>query len=116
MLPCADELATCRPGAAGVGVRVCARGRRTGSGGPGAADLEKDPFKGITTDGMVQRDLFAIRSRGVSTKPVMDAAVKFIGVLTPEQRKASTFAVDDLSGAGGTTYIARRAPGSHSRR
>jgi hypothetical protein len=65
-------------------------------GGPGAVDLEKDPFKGITTAGTVQPGLFAVRSTGVSTKPVIDAAVKFLGVLTPEQRKASTFAADDL--------------------
>jgi len=65
-------------------------------GGPGAVDLEKDPFKGITTAGTVQPGLFAIRSTGVSTQPVMEAAVALLGVLTPEQRKASTFAVDDL--------------------
>jgi hypothetical protein len=65
-------------------------------GGPGAADLEKDPFTGITVAGTVEPDLYAIRSTSVSTRPVMDAAVKFIAVLTPEQRQASTFAADDL--------------------
>ncbi|HUE87280.1 MAG TPA: DUF3500 domain-containing protein [Vicinamibacterales bacterium] len=65
-------------------------------GGPGAVDLEKDPFVGITTDGSVQTGLFATRSTGVSTRPVMDAAARFIAALTPEQRKATTFAVDDL--------------------
>ena len=64
-------------------------------GGPGAVDLEKDPFTGITTDGTVIPGLFTIRSTGVSTRPVMEAAVRFLGVLTPEQRQASTFAVDD---------------------
>jgi hypothetical protein len=64
-------------------------------GGAGAVDLERDPFRGITTDGTVQSDLFAIRSTGVSTQPVMDAAVRFIAGLTPEQRMATTFAVDD---------------------
>jgi hypothetical protein len=64
-------------------------------GGPGAVDLERDPFKGITTDGTVIPGLFTIRSTGVSTKPVMEAAVKFLAALTPEQRQASTFAVDD---------------------
>ena len=65
-------------------------------GGPGAVDLEKDPFRGLTTDGIVQSDLYAIRSTGVSIKPVMDAAVRFVAMLRPEQRTATTFAVDDL--------------------
>jgi hypothetical protein len=63
--------------------------------GPGGADPDKDPFKGVTTNGTVQPGLFAIRSTGVSTKPVMDAAAQFVASLTPEQRKTSTFKVDD---------------------
>ena len=64
------------------------------AGGPGAVDLDKDPFKGVTTDGTGQPGLFAIRSTGVSTKPVMDAAAQFIAALTPEQRATTTFAVN----------------------
>ena len=64
-------------------------------GGPGAIDVDKEPFKGVTTDGAVQPNLFAIKSTGVSTKPVMQAATQFIASLTPEQRQATTFAVDD---------------------
>jgi hypothetical protein len=66
-----------------------------GPGGPGAVDPDKDPFKGITTDGTVRPGLFAIRSTGVSTRPVMEAATQFIAALTPEQRKTTTFAVDE---------------------
>jgi hypothetical protein len=61
----------------------------------GGSDPATDPFKGVTTDGTVRSGLFTIRSTGVSTKPVVDAASAFLGVLTPEQRKATTFAVDD---------------------
>jgi hypothetical protein len=43
----------------------------------------------------VRTGLFAIRSTGVSTRPVMQAANDFLAALTPEQRKASTFPVDD---------------------
>ncbi len=39
--------------------------------------------------------LFTIRSTGVTTKPVMQAAAAFIASLTPEQRKTTTFPVDD---------------------
>ena len=53
-------------------------------GGPRSA---ADPFKGVTADGTVRTGLFAIRSTGVSTRPVMEAAHAFLAALTPEQRK-----------------------------
>jgi hypothetical protein len=62
----------------------------------GGPDPKSDPFKGVTADGTVQPGLFAIRSTGVSTKPVMLAAQAFLGGLTPEQRRASTFGVDSI--------------------
>lgn len=54
-----------------------------------------EPFKGITTNGTVQPGLFSIRSTGVSTEPVRKAAATLLAALTPEQRKKSTFPVDD---------------------
>ncbi len=54
-----------------------------------------EPFKGITTDGKIQPGLFTIESTGVSTEPVRKAADAFLAALTPEQRKKTTFAVDD---------------------
>ena len=62
----------------------------------GGQDPATDPFKGVTADGTVRSGLFAIRMTGVSTKPVVQAASQFIGSLTPEQRKATTFAADDI--------------------
>ena len=61
----------------------------------GAPDPDADPFKGVTADGKVTPGLFAIRSTGVTTKPVMQAAMAFVAALTPEQRKSTTFQVDD---------------------
>ena len=58
---------------------------------PGLAE----PFKGITTNGQIETDLFAIRSTGVSTEPVRKAAEAFLAALTPAQRRTSLFAVDD---------------------
>lgn len=54
-----------------------------------------EPFAGVTTTGAVTSGLFPIRSTGVSTKPVMDAASRFIDGLTAEQRAKTTFPVDD---------------------
>ncbi len=53
------------------------------------------PFKGITTSGTVQPGLFELRSTGVSTAPMRTAADAFLASLTPEQRKATVFAVGD---------------------
>ncbi len=54
-------------------------------------DVAADPFKGVTADGKVTPGLFVIRSTGVSTKPVMQAAIASIAALTPEQRQSTTF-------------------------
>ncbi len=54
-----------------------------------------EPFKGVTTDGRVVPDLFAIRSTGVSTEPVRRAADAFLKALDPAQREKTTFAIDD---------------------
>lgn len=59
------------------------------------ADPLAEPFKGVTTDGSVVPGLFAIRSTGVSTRPVREAAEAFLAVLTDAQRKSTTYPVDD---------------------
>ena len=60
--------------------------------GPGLAE----PFKGITTNGTIESDLFSVRSTGVSTAPVRSATETFLAGLTAEQRKKTTFKVDDV--------------------
>jgi predicted nuclease of restriction endonuclease-like (RecB) superfamily len=62
----------------------------------GGPDPATEPFKGVTTDGTVRSGLFAIRSTGVSTRPVREAAVAFISSLTPEQRAKTAYPVDDI--------------------
>jgi hypothetical protein len=64
-----------------------------------SANAEKsglaDAFKGITTDGTVRTGLFPVRSTGVSTQPVQQAAAAFLKALTQEQRQKTVFGVDD---------------------
>lgn len=55
----------------------------------------KEPFRGITTDGNIQEDLFELRSTGVSTEPVRKAAVTFLGSLDEEQKEKTKFSIDD---------------------
>jgi hypothetical protein len=54
-----------------------------------------EAFKGITTDGAVQPGLYAIRSTGVTTAPVVSAARAFLAALSGPQRAKAVFAVDD---------------------
>lgn len=75
------------------------KGKGKGKGRPGFAELEKEAvsqkFVGVTTDGKVEEGLFKIEATGVSTKPIQVAAEKFLAALSPEQRKITTFPVDD---------------------
>jgi hypothetical protein len=54
-----------------------------------------DPFRGITTNGTVRTGLFPLRSTGVSTAPVREAANAFVAALTPAQRAKTVYQVDD---------------------
>lgn len=54
-----------------------------------------EPFKGITTDGVINPGLFPIHATGVSTVPIRKAAEAFLATLTPEQRTKTVFPIDD---------------------
>lgn len=54
-------------------------------GGQGATVSE--PFQGIKTNGKIEEGLFKIESTGVTTKPVVDAALAFLAGLSEEQKK-----------------------------
>lgn len=55
-----------------------------------------EEFKGITSNGEPVRGLFPVRTTGVSTEPVRVAAEQFLAALTEEQRRKSTFPVEDV--------------------
>lgn len=54
-----------------------------------------EPFRGIAGNGPIAPGLFAIGKTGVSLAPVVGAARSFLATLTPEQRQAVSFAIDD---------------------
>ncbi len=54
-----------------------------------------EPFVGVTADGTPEPGLFELRSTGVSTAPVVEAARAFLSALSDEQRARTTFPVDD---------------------
>lgn len=59
------------------------------------ATLESDPFVGITTNGILEPNLFDIQSTGVSTEPIKKAAEAFIATLRNTQQKETLFPIDD---------------------
>lgn len=54
-----------------------------------------EPFEGIMSENGKELDLFPIRSTGVSTKPIQNAAENLLGTLTAEQLGRTKFAIDD---------------------
>ena len=54
-----------------------------------------EPFRGITAAGTAEPNLYPVRSTGVTTEPVRTAAVAFLASLTDDQRRRTSFAVDD---------------------
>jgi Protein of unknown function (DUF3500) len=56
--------------------------------------LVGEPFRGITTDGVVMPRLFPLQATGISTRPLLDAAGAFLDCLGPEQRARAVFTVD----------------------
>ena len=65
-----------------------------------SAGMEKkglaEPFKGVTTNGTVVPNLFSIRSTGVSTEPVRNAAAAFLKSLDAQQRQKTVFKENDV--------------------
>ena len=58
------------------------------------AALSED-YKGIADESGVPPNLFPLRSSGVTTAPILDAANNFLDSLTPTQVIKTQFAVDD---------------------
>ncbi len=54
-----------------------------------------DPFVGITTETGKRSGLFPIHATGVSTKPIINAAMSFLSTLTQAQKIKTQFAVGD---------------------
>ena len=60
-----------------------------------------EPFKGITTNGEVEEGLYQIRSTGVSTEPVRQAAIAFWRLFLPSSGNEPPSRSMIPSGAGG---------------
>ncbi len=55
----------------------------------------KEPFRGMTATGEVERALFPIRKSGATAQPLVDAASVFLASLDQVQRRAALFDVTD---------------------
>jgi hypothetical protein len=52
-------------------------------------------FQGVHTENGIETGLFPIKATGVSTEPIVTAANEFLDILTPEQKTATTFPIND---------------------
>jgi hypothetical protein len=52
------------------------------------------PFVGITTDGVVQQDLFPLQPTGIPTRPIVDAARAYVELLSAEQQALSVYPLE----------------------
>lgn len=60
------------------------------------SDAIAEAFQGVRTDEGIRTGLYSIRSTGVSTKPILESAEAYLGVLTPQQRENTLFPVNDI--------------------
>ena len=58
------------------------------------AEPLREPFRGLTTEGVIRPGLFPLRVTGVSTAPITQAAVAFAGALSAEQRQRAVLPLD----------------------
>lgn len=70
--------------------------RARGEAATSQQDPLAEPYKGITSAGVIVPGLFPIHATGVSTAPVREAAERFLDALTAEQRRKAMFPVDDV--------------------
>lgn len=78
-----------------IALSACLAGAHLDAAAQGGGAGQLQPFKGLTADGTIEPGLFPIQATGVSTRPVRDAAQRFLQALTPEQRAKTTFPIDD---------------------
>ena len=78
-----------------MGLAALLVGQGATSAQRGGAPQQPQPFKGITAAGTLEPGLFAIKATGVSTRPVREAAERFLAALTDEQRSKTTYPADD---------------------
>ncbi|NND96189.1 MAG: DUF3500 domain-containing protein [Pirellulaceae bacterium] len=78
----------------GFVLAITAYAQRRGRGG-GDESLQ-ETYRGIVAGGEIEKGLFPIKSTGVSTEVVVDAANAFLAGLSDQQRQRTKFPVDDL--------------------
>lgn len=59
------------------------------------ANALKEPYHGIFTENESPENLFPIKATNVSTKPIVDAAIHFLGDLKPEQLNRTSYEIND---------------------
>ena len=96
---CGSDTTTATSTASASTTAASGMGGPPAGGGGGMGDQTLTDFVGITTDGSVVEDLYAIRSTSVSTTPVRTAVEAYLAALSADQKSSSMFALppDDVT-------------------
>lgn len=62
-------------------------------GRAGRAEVDA-PFRGLTADGHLIPDLYGLKSTGISTEPIRDAALRFLASLSQQDQARAKFPID----------------------
>lgn len=93
---CSDGSSDTANSSAGATPSGAPSGMPGGGGmGPGASEVEYDDYVGVTTNGKVQGDLYAIHSTGVSTDALVKAAQAFLDGLSAKEKRSAQYDVQD---------------------
>lgn len=90
----ADTASSAASSSAAGGMPSGGPGGGGGGMGPGASQVKYAEVKGVTTDGTVVEDLYAIHSTDVSTDALVKAAQTFLDGLSTKERTSCVFDID----------------------
>ncbi|WP_329242516.1 DUF3500 domain-containing protein [Streptomyces canus] len=90
----ADTASSAASSSAAGGMPSGGPGGGGGGMGPGASQVKYADVKGVTTDGTVVEDLYAIHSTDVSTDALVKAAQTFLDGLSTKERTSCVFDID----------------------
>lgn len=57
-------------------------------------DLYSQPFKGITANGEIEKDLYALEDEGLAPKPIVDAGLALLAALSDDERKRIQYGIN----------------------
>jgi len=57
-------------------------------------DLYEQPFKGITVDGEIEKELYSLENEGLDPQPIVDAGLALLAVLSDDERNRIQYGIN----------------------